>query len=165
MRTLGLLAAGLLVLGLARADETKIDLAKLPAKVTEAVKAKFVGAELVSASTEVENGKTHFEIALKFKGANYDVTYLEDGTLVSVEKESAQKDLPKAVNDALTAKYAKAEIKKVEEITKGDKVTYEVLLVTAEKKQLEVVFDPMGKVLEEEKKDGKDDKDEKKDKK
>ncbi len=62
--------------------------------------------------------------------------------------------LPKAVAETLETKYPRATIKKVEEITKEDKVTaYEVLLVTAEKKTLEVSFNPEGKVVSVEKKD------------
>ena len=57
------------------------------------------------------------------------------------------------VTEALEAKYPKATIKKAEEITKDDKVTFEVLIETADKKKLEVVLDAKGKIVEEEKKD------------
>jgi hypothetical protein len=49
----------------AQADEEKIDLDKLPAKVTAAVKEKFKGAELISASKEKEDNKVLFEVRLK----------------------------------------------------------------------------------------------------
>jgi uncharacterized membrane protein YkoI len=140
---------------LARADEEKIALDKLPAKVKEAVKAKFPDAELVSAEKENENGKTVFEVAIKNKGNKLEVTLTEDGKILSIEKEIAAKDAPKAVMEALEKKYPKAEIKKVEEITKGDKVTYE-FLITAGDKKLEVVFDAQGKLVEEEDKTKKD---------
>ena len=59
----------------------------------------------------------------------------------------------RAVLDALEAKYPKATIKKAEAISKEDKlIAYEMLIVTADKKKLEVKFDPAGKFLEEEKK-------------
>jgi uncharacterized membrane protein YkoI len=154
--TFGLALVALLGLAAVRADdekEEKVALDKLPKAVTSAVKAKFEGCELVSASKEKEGGKDVFEITIKHKGHNIDVTFTPDGKLVSVEKEIEAKDLPKAVSEALDAKYPKAKIKKVEEETKDGKVTYEVLIVTADKKTMEVVFDPKGKVVEEEKKD------------
>ena len=44
---------------------------------------------------------------------------------------------------------------KVEEIIEGGKTTYEVLLVTGDKKTIEVVVDPTGKIVKEEKKEEK----------
>ncbi len=158
--TLGLALLALVGLTAAWADEgkeEKVPLDKLPKAVTDAVKAKFEGAELVSASKEKEDGKELYEVAIKHKGHNIDVTLTPEGKVVSVEKTIDAKDLPKSVSEALDAKYAKATIKKVEEVTENEKTNYEVLLVTAEKKTLEVVFDPTGKVVKEEKKDKKDD--------
>ncbi len=146
--------AALLLLGTAgRADEEKVPLDKLPRAVTAAVKAKFPKAKLVSASKEVEDKKTLYEVSIKNEGQNIDVTVTPEGKIEIVEKEIKVTDLPKPVKAALDAKYPKAKIAKTEEITKGDKVTYEVLLTTAEKKTIEVVFDPSGKVVNEEKKD------------
>jgi uncharacterized membrane protein YkoI len=143
----------------ARADEEKeekVPLDKVPKAVIDAVKAKYKDAELVSAEKENENGKVVYEINIKVKGQTIEVSATPDGKIVSIEKTITVKDLPKAVAEALDGKYPKATIKKVEEITHGEKLSYEVLLVTADKKTLEVVFDPAGKVLEEEKKDKKD---------
>ena len=152
------LAVAVLAATCVRADEENVPLDKLPKAVVEAVKKMFPDAQLVSASTEDENGKKVFEVAIKNKGQTIEVTLTPEGKLVSVEKEITVKDLPRPVTTSLDAKYAKAVIKKVEEITKDGKLTYEVLLVTADKKMLEVVFDPQGKVVQEEVK-GKKDKD------
>jgi uncharacterized membrane protein YkoI len=155
---LGLVAlVGLALVARVRADEEeKIPLDKVPKAVLDAVKAKYPAGELKGAEKETEDGKTVYEIALKDKGQNIEATFKPDGTLVSIEKEIALKDLPKAVAEALDAKYPKATVNKVEEETEGDKVTYELQLVTADKKHLEVVFDPTGKVVEEENKDKKE---------
>lgn len=156
LRRLGLaLVASLLVVTAGRADEEKVPLDKVPAAVLDAVKAKYPGAELTGAEKETEKGATVYEVALKDKGQKIEATFKADGTLVSVEKEVAVKDLPRAVADALHSKYAGAKVKKAEEETEGDKVTYEVRLVTAEGKKMEVVFDRSGKVVEEESKDKK----------
>ena len=140
--------------------EEKVPLDKLPKAVVDAVKAKFEGAELVSAEKEKEDGKEVYEVAIKHKGHNIEVTLTPDGKIVSMEKEIEAKDLPKVVSEALDAKYPKATIKKLEEVTEGDKLTYEALIVTADNKTVEVVFDPQGKVV----KEGKKEKEEKKEK-
>jgi hypothetical protein len=161
MRTLVIGTVGIALLAVAalsgaRADdEEKVPLDKLPKAVTDAVKAKFEGAELVSASKEKEDGKEMFEVAIKHKGHTVEVTLTPEGKIVSVEKTIDAKDLPKSVSEALDAKYPKATIKKAEEVTEGGKVTYEALIVTAEKKTIEVVLDAKGKIVKEEPKDKK----------
>jgi len=155
------LALGLVAAPALRADdETKVPLDKVPAAVKKAVEDKFPGATLVQAETEKEDGKTVYEIGIKFKGATIEVTVTPEGTVTCVEKTVELKDVPKAVAAALEAKYPKAEVKLVEEVTKGEKVYFEFQIVTADKKKMEVEFDPTGKFLAEEKKDG--EKDEKK---
>jgi hypothetical protein len=160
-RVIGGMTAALLVLAGAssRAEEEKVPLDKLPKAVVDAVKEKFPRAELVSAEKEKEDGKDVYEVAIKDGKHKIEVTVTPEGKVVTVEKEIAAEDLPKAVAEALEARYPKATIRKAEEISKEDRVTaYEVLIVTADKKKLEVSFDPKGKFLEEEKKDEKKEK-------
>src|SRR3954451_15547806 len=73
----------------ARADEEKVPLDKVPAKIMKAVKDKFPRAEIKQAEKEVEEGKTIYEIGLKDGGQNVDVSLKEDGTIVEIEKEVA----------------------------------------------------------------------------
>src|SRR5437660_12809324 len=94
-----------------RADEEKVPLEKVPKEVMDAVKARFPGAKLHGASTEKEDGKTVYEISLTYKDHHHDVTLQPDGKIVSIEREIAAKDLPKAVAEALAAKYPKATYK------------------------------------------------------
>jgi hypothetical protein len=142
-----------------RADEEKVPLDKLPKEVTAAVKKKFPKAELVAASKEDGN----YEVSIKAEDTTMDVTVTPEGKIVLIEKTIAAKDLPKKVAEALEAKYPKATYKTIEEIIKDDKIEkYEILLVTADKKTLEVTFDPNGKFLDEEKK-SEEKKEEKKD--
>ncbi len=136
----------------ATADEQKVQPDKLPKAVKAAFAKHFPGATADKASSEKENGKTVYEIAFTFKGARTDATFEADGTLVDVEKELAAKDLPRRVAAALEAKYPKATYKKAEEISKGngEPIAYEVLLVTAGGKKVEVKLDPAGKITGEE---------------
>jgi hypothetical protein len=146
------------LVGTLRADEEKVALDKVPKAVLEAVKARFPDAKMLSAEIEKEDGKTVYEIAIKDKDQKIEVTVTPDGKIVSMEKQIAAKDLPKAVTEALEAKYPKATYKMIEEVIevkdgKEKLEGYEVLLVTAEKKKLEVVVAPDGKITKEEKKD------------
>jgi uncharacterized membrane protein YkoI len=129
--------------------EGKVSLDKVPNAVLKAVKAKFKGAELVSASTENDNGKLVYEIVLKDKGQNVDVSVSPEGKLLSFERTLAAKDLPRPVRESINKKYPRAEYKRIEELTEDDKTSFEVLLVTSSKKKIEVVLDRDGKILKE----------------
>jgi uncharacterized membrane protein YkoI len=156
MRALSVLCfatiCGLVSNGLhARADSEKVPLDKLPKAVMNALKAKYPGAQVKSAATELEEGKTVYEIAFTYQKHNYDITFTPEGKIVVAEKEIDAKDLPKAVAKALQTKYPGATFKRVEELTKGDDRvdTYEVLLITTSKKTIEVELDPKGKIVKE----------------
>lgn len=146
-------------------DEEKVPLDKLPKAVVEAVKKKFPKAEMVEASKEKEDGNTVYEVEIREDGKTIDITLTLEGTMLGMEKEIAAKDLPKAVTETLESKYAKATIKKAEEVIKfkdgkENLEYYEVLLVTAEKKTMEIVLSPEGQIKKTEEK--KSDKEEKK---
>ena len=78
-----------------------------------------------------------------------------------LEKEIADKDLPKVVARALEDKHPKATHKTVEEIVKVEKkeekpAYYEVKLKTAKKKSVEVQVTADGKIVKEEEGSDKD---------
>jgi len=141
----------------AHSQEENVPLDKVPKPVLEAVKARFQDAEVSGASKETEDGKLVYEITIKHKKQNIDVTLTPEGEILMIEKEIAAKDLPEKVSKALEDKYPKATYKIVEEIIKVEKkdeklAYYEVLLVTSEKKTLEVQVNAEGKIINEEKK-------------
>ena len=143
----------------ARAEESKIALGDVPKASLQAVKALFPGADIVGAAKETEECKTFFEVTLKQKGRNIDVTINSGGTIQLVESEIAENELPKTVRQALDAKYPKATYKMVEAVdrVKDGKRTldfFEALLVTADKRSLEVQVAPDGKIKNEETKSG-----------
>ena len=148
--------------GLSALAFEKIAVDKLPPAVVKAIKHKFPDGKIEEAETEVEDGKTTYEVEVETKGGEYTLSLKADGTIEEIEKELAEKDLPAAVAATLKAEYPHAKLKEIEEATKGDKVTYEVHVVQEGKKTLEVVLDAQGKILEkkaaEEKKDEKDEK-------
>jgi uncharacterized membrane protein YkoI len=121
------------------------------------VKSKFPAGELTAAEKETKEGKTTYEITLKNKGKNIDVALTSEGKIKQIETTLAIADLPKPVARAIEAKYPAATVKKAEEILeyKGEEETkkYEVVVATDDKKSLEVVLSPEGKILETEKDD------------
>ena len=151
MRQCAVLASVLSIAGLeARADEKEIPLDKVPAAVVKAVKAKFPRIVIKAASEDTEDGKTEYEIESTVDGSATDIVLKSDGTILAIEKEIKEKDLPAAVLKTLKAKYHTAKVKKYEELTKGTDVTYEMALEGAGNVK-EVVIDKTGKVVEEEK--------------
>jgi uncharacterized membrane protein YkoI len=152
----------LLVDAALRGEDEKVDLDQVPKPVLQAVKARFKDARVTGVSKEKEDGKVVYEVTIKDRDRNIDVTVTPEGEIVLIEKEIAPGDLPKAVARTLEEKYPKATYKIVEEVIKVQKKVeklayYEVLLVTAEKKKLEVQVSAEGKVIKEEKKGEKDD--------
>jgi uncharacterized membrane protein YkoI len=158
----GTVSALLILVAAAHGDEEKVALDKVPKPVMEAVEARFKDAKATGAGKETENGKLVYEVTIQHKGQKIDVTLIPEGEILMIEREIAAKDLPQAVAKTLEDKYPKATYKIVEEIIKVEKkkeklAYYEVLLVTADNKALEVQVTAKGKVVNEEKKDSEKD--------
>src|SRR4051812_33723676 len=130
-----------------RADEEKVPLDKVPPPVLKAFKAKFPEAKIKAAIKEVEDGKTVYEIESTSNGLTIDAVLKPDGEFVNYEKEIKADDLPAAAASAVKAKYPKAKVKRIEEVTEGDKHFYE-LVVEAGGKDVEVSVDKKGKILD-----------------
>ena len=153
----------------ARADEEAIALDKLPKAVLEAVKKRFPKGELTEAAKETEGDKVSYEVTVKDGETKMDLTFSPDGKLLMIETIIAAKDLPKAVAAAIDEKYPKAVFKTVESVVKvtdgkEELDYYEVLLTTADKKDMEVQVFADGKIKATEEKKDEPKKDEKKDK-
>lgn len=132
---------GVIWTALVFSDDEKLALDKLPKAVVDAIKAKFSAAELVEAEKEMDDGRPVYEVDLKIQGQKLSVKLAENGGILEVEKEVAAKDLPKAVSDAINAKFQGAKITEAEEVTE---VKYEVKITTADGKTREVVYDASG---------------------
>lgn len=160
MQPARIVVAGALLVGLgglpaAHCDEEKVPLDRLPKAVTAAVRQRFPNAELKSAGKEVEGGKTVYEVAIRAGGQGLEVTLTPDGTIVEIEKQIKAGRLPRAVAAALRDKYPNATYQMVEQVikVKDGKETleyYEVLLVSADRKKVEVSVSPAGKIVKEE---------------
>lgn len=134
------------------AQEVEIKVDQVPKAVRDSAKAKFPGAKHRGAARETEEAKTLYEISMTHESHRMDVTFQEDGTLVLVETEVAERDLPAAVLKAARAKYPGAKLRLAESVKKGPTVKqevdyYELHLRTADAKSAEIEVDSHGKIL------------------
>jgi uncharacterized membrane protein YkoI len=141
----------------ARAQETKIKLDQVPKAVMDAATAKFPEAKLRGASKETEDGKTVFELEITHENHNMDVTFQENGTLVLVETQLAENEVPAAATKAVQDRYPGAKIDLVESVKKGPELKkevdyYEFHLTMSDKKSAEVEVDATGKIQKTEEK-------------
>lgn len=124
---------------------------KIPARILEAIKAKWPRAEIEALEVEEEDGKVIFEFELEEEDGKtereWSATFTADGKLLETEEEVKFADVPKPVAEALQKKYPAVKLPEVERVTEGDgagaKVYYEL------KFAMEFKIDDAGKVLEE----------------
>src|SRR5262245_40307121 len=153
----GLFAIVALSVGMvASAEDEKIPLDKVPAKVKEAVKAKYPKAEIESAELGDQDGKKVYEFNLKEGDKKWEASFTPEGKFVSAEEPIAKEDdLPAKVKEAFRKKYPDAKVVRMEKETIGEgaveKVVYEIVIEKG-KDQVEVQISPDGKILDEEKK-------------
>jgi hypothetical protein len=128
--------------------ETKLKAGDVPAAVIAAVAKQYPSAQVSGWSKEVENGKITYEASVIDGSSKRDVVFAENGSLLAVEQAIPVSALPAAVRRAIRAKYPTASLRKVEKISQGTEVQYEVALAKASKK--EVLLTPDGKIVKEE---------------
>jgi hypothetical protein len=149
------LAGLVLVPTVARAQIKGKDLDKIPKPVMDSLKSKFPKAEITKWTKETEGGAVVYDLEFTSEGRKCEMDIKEDGTIVNIEREIAAKDLPEAVRKAVEKKYPKSTLKEIMEVmeVKDKKEVlegYEVVIETAEKKKVELMLAPDGKILEEE---------------
>ena len=115
-----------------RADDAAVEkkLAKLPKAAAEALKKAAGTAHIEVVSIEKDGKTTVYEIELKEAGkSDREVSVKADGTLNAEEYTMPIAEVPAAAKAAIEAGAKGAEIKRVQHITRGGKVTYEALYV------------------------------------
>lgn len=136
-----------------RAQEEPVPEVKIPKAVTNALLAKFPAAKIDKCTKAREDNDIVYDIEFKQEGRKCEADIRENGTYINYEKAIAAKDLSKAVRNAIEKRYPKATLKEVMEETevkgKEERLSaYEVVLVTADRKEAEVRLSPDGKILE-----------------
>ena len=124
------------------AADKKIQRKDLPLAVQQTVQSEETkGAKVVGLSTEVEGGKTMYEVETTVNGHSRDLLVNDRGQIVETEEETSINDVPAAVKSALEARGT---VGKVETVTKGKAVTYEATVEKNGKKR-EVAVNALGK--------------------
>jgi hypothetical protein len=133
----------LLVTGLSAADK-KVQMKDLPAAVQKTVQAvEANGAAIVGLATEIEGGKTMYEVETTAGGRTKDLLLNAAGAIVETEEETAIDAVPAAVKTAL---QSRGKVGKVETVTRGTTVTYEAVVVQNGRKT-EVAVSAAGKPI------------------
>jgi uncharacterized membrane protein YkoI len=142
------IASGALVAGLALAQgsEKKVKMQDLPAAVQQAVKEHSQGATIKGLAMEVEKGKKLYEAELSVNGKSRDITFDEQGKLMSAEEETTLDKIPAAARSAIEKAAGGGKIMLVEAVTEDGKTTYEAQVTTGKKKS-EVKVDADGKTV------------------
>src|ERR1700704_6963168 len=108
------LISALLIGGAAAlASERKIALKDLPPAVQQAIKDQ-AGATVRGLAKEVDKGKTLYEAELTINGHSKDIMFDEQGTVVSVEEESALAQIPPAARTAIEKAAGTGKVSAVE---------------------------------------------------
>ena len=115
----------LLGLGTASAQETKIAFKDLPPAVQETAKAQSQGATVRGYSTEIEKGKTEYEVQLTVDGKKRDVSIDPNGKVIETEQEVAFESVPEKAQDAIKREAGGAKIERVEEVKSDQATVYE----------------------------------------
>jgi Putative beta-lactamase-inhibitor-like, PepSY-like len=135
------------------AQEEAVPVDKIPKAVMDALLAKFPKAKIDKCTKAKDGDSVVYDIEFKQEGRKCEADIRENGTYINYEKAIEEKNLPKVVRDAIDKRYPKATLKEIMEETevmgKNEKLAaYEVVLVTADKKDVEVRVSVDGKILE-----------------
>jgi hypothetical protein len=124
--------------GLNYAQDKKIDLKKVPAKVTASFHKAY----------EIESiqGEKHIDLLLT-----------ESGKIAEIEETISTDELPANAVKNLEKKYKGLKIKRTEKVTAGKKITYELAIESGDH-NYEVVLNSSGKLMEKAKMQEKDEK-------
>jgi len=133
-----------------------VPLHQVPKPVLDAVRARFKDARITGADRDREGGNWVYEVSIKHQGKNIDVTLTPEGAILVIKREIAATDLPEPAARALADKYPGATYQGVEEVIKvqgghEELAYYEIDLVTARRRTLEVRVSVDGRLLKEEK--------------
>ncbi|MDH3292178.1 MAG: hypothetical protein OEO20_11080 [Gemmatimonadota bacterium] len=130
-----------------------LDLDKIPQQVMDALRARFPRAEIRQWTREEEDDIVLYDIEFTQQGRKLEADIKEDGTIHNWEREIAADDLPASVRTAVEREYPESTLEEVMAITAVTEGTealegYEIVLETADGKEIEVTVAPDGTILE-----------------
>ncbi|GAC1658703.1 MAG: hypothetical protein NVS9B15_20580 [Acidobacteriaceae bacterium] len=139
--------ASVLLCGTSVAREQKISRSSLPPAVQKTAAAQSQGAKVLGYAKEVEGGRTTYEVQMSINGHSKDVSIDETGHVAEVEEQVELHELPEAVRPSLQPTAGKGQIKKIESLTKSDKIVAYEAQIVASGKHHEIQVGPDGKAL------------------
>jgi uncharacterized membrane protein YkoI len=127
--------------------------AEIPQVIMDALKAKFPEALIDKWTREKEGDIVVYDIEFKQLGQKFEADIKEDGSVHNWEQAIAAEDLPEAVKLAAEKAYPNAaleEIMMIKAVVDGQDAVegYEIVLQTADEKEVEITVAPDGTVLE-----------------
>jgi uncharacterized membrane protein YkoI len=139
--------------GSERKTEDKLEVDKIPGKVTDALKARFPEAEISKWTREEEGDLAVYDIEFEQAGQKFEADIKEDGAIHNWEKAILTEDLPEIVKKSVLERYAQSTITEIMEISAvrdGQDVVegYEIVIETADKNVFELTVAPEGEILE-----------------
>jgi uncharacterized membrane protein YkoI len=125
----------------------------IPKLVMDALKARFPAAEIDKWSKEKEDDFVIYDFEFTQRGRKFEADIREDGTIHNWEQEVGANDLPEVVEDAVERRYPGSTpktIMAITAVTDGEEALegYEIVIETADGKEVEVTVAPDGKILE-----------------
>ena len=129
-------------------------LAEIPQVVMNGLKARFPMAEIHKWTKEREDTIVVYDFEFMQDGWRFEADIREDGSIHDWEKAIDPADLPEAAMRVVETEHPEAAIKEVMEVTivRGGKDVlegYEVVLQRLGTKEIEVMLEPDGTILEE----------------
>jgi uncharacterized membrane protein YkoI len=131
------------VFGQEKEEEQKIPCSSVPPPARAAFKKMFPKAVIRGCATELENGKTAYEITSREGKIGRDVLFYEDGSLIVVEETIDFKRIPEPVRLAVQSVMPLKAIQLSEKATRGETVYYE-FHIKSKGQEVQLVFDPSG---------------------
>lgn len=146
LRLIGMSIAVLFVVSPAlAAEEAKVELSAVPKAVMDTAMKEVSGFKATTANSEMEDGKTVYEIQGTADGKKVEVDVMEDGTLDEVETETEMGALPGAVTTAVMAKMPNFKASKIEESRRSAGTYYEIEgMDGSNKMDIEIMADGSG---------------------
>ena len=134
-------------------SQEEVQLAEIPQVVMDALKAKFPEAVIDKWTIEKEDDIVIYDIEFKQQERKFEADIKADGSIHNWEQAISAEDLPDVVRQAAEKAYPDALLKEIMMITAvadGQDALegYEIVLQTADDKEVEITVAPDGTLLE-----------------
>jgi hypothetical protein len=131
--------------------EQKLSKNDLPAAVLAAFQKQYPNGKIKEVGKEIEDSTTYYEVESVNGSAKRNIIYSLDGNVNEIEEAILTKQLPDSAQQIIKNDYPAGKIERAEKVTKGDKITYEVMVETKKDKtesNFELIFGSGGNLID-----------------